>query len=171
MFSSSRSWTGPALTERCWSDMKVGVGADHLGLPLKDALKAHLEAAGHEVVDYGVTTAEEVDYPDVAEVVARAVADGGVERAVLCCGTGLGMAITANKVPGVRAGSVTDPYSAERLVRSNNAQVICFGSRVLAPNVAELLLDHFLASQFQGGGSGRKVAKIEALDRRDGSAG
>ncbi len=147
--------------------MRIGLGADHLGLPLKDALKAHLEATGHDVTDYGVHSPEAVDYPDIAGVVARAVAAGDVERAVLCCGTGLGMAIAANKVPGVRAGSVTDPYSAERLAKSNDAQVICFGARVIGAEVAELLVDHFLASEFQGGASARKVAKIEALAARE----
>jgi ribose 5-phosphate isomerase B len=92
------------------------------------------------------------------------VASGQVERAVLVCGTGLGMAIVANKVPGIRAASVTDPYSAERAIRSNNAQVLCLGGKVLGVDVATLLVDHWMAGEFAGGGSARKVAKIEALD-------
>jgi len=146
--------------------MRVAVGADELGYDLKEAIKIHLEAQGHEVVDFGVTSDEVADYPDVAKVVALEVAAGHVERAVLCCGTGLGMAITANKVPGVRAGTVVDPYSAERLVKSNDAQVLCLGGRVVTSEVAKLLVDHFMASQFQGGNSARKVAKINALDDR-----
>jgi len=144
--------------------MKIAVGADHLGFPLKESIKAHLEGAGHEVVDFGVRDPSPVDYPDVAVEVAGAVAAGTFERAILVCGTGIGMAITANKVPGVRAANVADPYSAERAVKSNNAQVLCLGARVVAPAVADILVDHWLASEFQGGDSARKVAKIDALD-------
>ena len=127
----------------------------------------HLVIRGHEVVDFGVQAGEDVDYPDVGEPVARAVAAGEVERAVLVCGTGLGMAIVANKVHGVRAAPVTDPYSAERAIKSNNAKVLCLGSLVVGKNVAPLLVDHWLEGEFAGGGSGRKVAKIEDLDQRE----
>jgi ribose 5-phosphate isomerase B len=144
--------------------VKIAVGADDLGFPLKEAIKEHLQARGHEVIDFGVGLDQTADYPDVAEPVARAVAQGKAERAVLCCGTGLGMAIVANKIAGVRAGTVSDPYSAERLVKSNDAQVLCLGGRTIGPEVANLLVDHFLASEFQGGNSARKVAKISALD-------
>jgi ribose 5-phosphate isomerase B len=145
--------------------VRIGVGADQWGFGLKEALKEHLAAQGHEVRDFGVFEDEAVDYPDIAVLVARAIAAGTLDRAVLCCGTGLGMAIAANKVPGVRAGTVSDPYSAERLVKSNNAQVICFGGRVVASDVAELLVDHFMAAEFQGGDSTSKVDKISALER------
>ena len=145
--------------------MRVAVGADHLGLTLKEAVKAHLEGLGHEVVDFGVNDAEPMDYPDVAVVVAREVAASHFERAILVCGTGIGMAITANKVPGVRAATVTDPYSAERAWASNHAQVLCLGGRVVPPHVATILIDHWLAAEFAGGDSARKVSKIDALDR------
>jgi ribose 5-phosphate isomerase B len=146
--------------------MKIAVGADHFGFPLKESVKAHLESLGHEVTDFGVTDAQEVDYPDVAVEVARAVADGSYGRAILVCGTGIGMSITANKVPGVRAANVADPYSAERARKSNDAQVLCLGARVVAPQVASIIVDHWLASEFQGGDSARKVAKMNALDQR-----
>jgi ribose 5-phosphate isomerase B len=146
--------------------MKIAVGADHLGFPLKESVKAHLESLGHEVTDFGVTDAQEVDYPDVAVEVARAVSDGSYGRAILVCGTGIGMSITANKVPGVRAANVADPYSAERARKSNDAQVLCLGARVVAPQVASIIVDHWLASEFQGGDSARKVAKMNALDQR-----
>jgi ribose 5-phosphate isomerase B len=149
--------------------MRIGLGADHKGFPLKESVKAHLVELGYEVVDYGVTTEDPVDYPDIAEVVAREVAAGNVDRAVLCCGTGLGMAITANKVPGVRAATVTDPHSAERSVKSNNAQVICMGAEVVGPKVADKLIDHWVTSEFQGGDSARKVDKISAIDARRGA--
>lgn len=144
--------------------MRIAVGADGNGAALKDAIRDHLAAAGHEVVDHGVRPDDDQDYPDVAVPVARAVARGDVERAVLVCGTGLGMAIVANKVPGVRAAPVTDPYSAERAMKSNDARVLCLGAKVVGVDVALMLVDHWLVSEFAGGGSARKVAKIAALD-------
>jgi ribose 5-phosphate isomerase B len=144
--------------------MRVAVGSDHLGYQLKESVKHHLEELGHPVLDYGCNDESEVDYPDVAVTVARAVAGGEFDRAILVCGTGIGMAITANKIPGVRAASVADPYSAERARKSNNAQVLCLGSRVVTPTLADILVDHWMASEFAGGGSARKVAKIDALD-------
>ncbi len=147
--------------------MRIGVGADINGYELKEVVKAHLVGLGHEVVDFGVESDRDIDYPEVAEPVARAVARGEVERAILVCGTGLGMAIVANKVRGVRAAPVTDPYSAERAIRSNDARVLCLGGLVTGRNVATLLVDHWLSGEFAGGNSGRKVAKIEDLDRRE----
>ncbi len=144
--------------------MRIAVGADNNGFQLKESVRRHLESRGHEVVDFGVASEDPIDYPDVAVVVARAVAAGETERAVLVCGTGLGMAIVANKVPGVRAAPVVDPYSAERAMASNNAQVLCLGGKVIGADVARLLVDHWLDAVFQGGDSGRKVAKIDALD-------
>jgi ribose 5-phosphate isomerase B len=146
--------------------MEIAIGADHLGFPLKQILADYLRGLHHDVVDFGCNAPDPVDYPDVAIEVAEAVAAGRFDRAILICGTGIGMAITANKVPGVRAASVSDPYSAERARKSNDAQVLCLGSRVVGTDVAKLLIDHWLASEFGGGDSARKVAKIEALDRR-----
>jgi ribose 5-phosphate isomerase B len=151
--------------------MKVAVGADHHGYRLKESLKEHLLGQGYDVIDFGVGADEAVDYPDIAEAVGRQVAVGAVERAVLCCGTGLGMAIAANKVVGVRAGAVVDPYSAERLAKSNDAQVLCLGGKVVGEEVARLLVDHFMGSRFQGGDSARKVAKLDALEARRGDVG
>ena len=148
--------------------MRIGIGADISGFELKEALKEHLIGLGHEVIDLGVERGEDVDYPEVGEPVARAVAAGELERAVLVCGTGLGMAIVANKVHGVRAASVSDPYSAERAIKSNDAKVLCLGALVLGRSVALMLVDHWLESEFLGGNSGRKVAKIEDLERREG---
>jgi ribose 5-phosphate isomerase B len=147
--------------------MRIAMGADISGYPLKEYVKAHLQERGHEIIDFGVASDQDVDYPEVAEPVARAVASGEVDRAVLVCGTGLGMAIVANKVHGVRAAPVSDPYSAERAIKSNDARVLCLGALVVGQNVAPLLVDHWLAGEFAGGGSGRKVAKIEDLDRRE----
>lgn len=111
--------------------MKIAVGADGNGSGLKEVVKQQLVGRGLEVVDFGVHADQDEDYPDVAVPVARAVAAGEVDRAVLVCGTGLGMAIVANKVRGVRAAPVRDAYSAERAIKSNNARVPCLGSLVV----------------------------------------
>lgn len=143
---------------------KLVIGADHLGLELKDTIVEHLKGKGHEVEDIGVNSADPVDYPDVGRRLAERVAKNEFERGILICGTGAGMAITANKVPGVRAVSVNDPYTAERAIASNNAQVICMGQLITGPSVAKMLVDIWLANEFQGGNSARKVAKMDQVD-------
>ncbi len=140
----------------------IAIGADEAGAPLKEHLVEYLKENGYDVKDYG--NGSEQDYPDVASRVAEAVSHGEHDRAVLVCGTGLGMAITANKIPGVRAATAHDAYSAERARKSNDAQVITMGSRVIAPEAAEKVLDHWLASEFEGGGSTQKVEKMNAVD-------
>lgn len=145
---------------------KIVVGADHLGMPLKNVVRDHLIKLGYQVDDLGVNSENPVDYPDVGAALAERVAGGDYERGVLVCGTGAGMAIVANKVPGVRAVCVTDPYTAERAVASNNAQVITMGSQITGPAVATKLIDIWLESEFQGGRSAPKVAKIDALDAK-----
>jgi ribose 5-phosphate isomerase B len=140
----------------------IAVGADEAGAPLKEHLAHYLEDNGYDVRDYGNGT--EQDYPDVASRVAEAVSKGEHDRALLVCGTGLGMAITANKIPGVRAVTAHDPYSAERARKSNDAQVLAMGARVIAPETAEKVLDHWLESEFQGGGSAEKVEKMKEID-------
>jgi ribose 5-phosphate isomerase B len=135
----------------------IAVGADDAGTPLKERLAAYLRQRGFQVADYG--NGDGLDYPDVA-------ARGEHDRALLVCGTGLGMAIAANKVPGVRAATAHDPYSAERARKSNNAQVLTMGARVIAPEAAEKVLDHWLTAEFEPGPSSPKVAKLEALDDR-----
>jgi len=150
---------------------RIAVGADHNGFALKQSIKRELAAQGIEVVDFGCEEGESVDYPDIAVRVANAVAAHEVDRAVLVCGTGLGMAIAANKVQGVSAAPVTDPYSAERARKSNDAQILCLGGKVVGDEVAKLLVEHWLRSEFAGGDSARKVDKIRALDaQRPGAA-
>lgn len=145
----------------------IGIGADSAGEPLKTRLAAYLEAQGYEVIDYGNAEAEGEDYPDVAEAVSVGVLEGRHPRGLLVCGTGLGMAITANKVPGVRAVTAHDPYSAERARMSNNAQIITMGARVIAPETAEVVLQHWLEAEFdEGGRSAPKVAKVDEVEQR-----
>ena len=142
----------------------IAVGADEAGAPLKERLAQYMRKNGYEVKDYG--NGSEVDYPDVAAEVAEAVARGEHDRALLVCGTGLGMAITANKIYGVRAVTAHDSYSAERARKSNDAQVITMGARVIAPEAAEKVLEHWLASEFEGGRSTPKVDKMKEVDAR-----
>jgi ribose 5-phosphate isomerase B len=142
----------------------IAVGADEAGAPLKERLADYMREHGYEVKDYGNGT--EQDYPDVAAEVAEAVARGEHDRALLVCGTGLGMAITANKIYGVRAVTAHDSYSAERARKSNDAQVITMGARVIAPEAAEKVLEHWLASEFEGGRSTPKVDKMKEVDAR-----
>jgi len=146
--------------------MKIAIGCDHLGLPLKEEIVAFLRERNVDFQDYGVCSAEKVDYPDIAERVARAVKRGESDRGVLVCGTGIGMAIAANKVPGIRAAVVHDPYSAERSRKSNNAQIMAMGSLIIGPQVARMLVTIWLDSEFQGGESARKVEKISQIEKR-----
>jgi ribose 5-phosphate isomerase B len=143
----------------------IAVGSDDAGFPLKEELKRYLVDQGYEVVDFGCATPDPVDYPDVAKAVAEAVARGEHDRALLVCGTGIGMAITANKVPGVFAAVGHDPYSAARARMSNDAQVITMGSRVIAPELAKTVLRIWLDAEFAGGASARKVAKVREIER------
>lgn len=150
---------------------KIGIGADDAALELKQTLLDHLEELGYEVWDYSPRSKEDaekddVDYPDVAVEVAEAVARGDHDRAILCCGTGLGVNITANKVPGVRAAQCHDVFSAERARKSNDAQVLTMGQRVIGPELAKTVVDAWLQSEFGGGSSSRKVEKMEEVDRR-----
>jgi ribose 5-phosphate isomerase B len=147
--------------------MRVAIGNDEAGFGLKTVIVEHLLARGVEVEDFGVASADavpDVDYPDVAHDVADAIAQGREQRAILICGTGIGMAITANKVPGVRAAQAHDVYSAERARKSNDAQILALGARVIGPELAKSIVDAFLASDFAGGGSTRKVEKMNAVD-------
>ncbi len=146
--------------------MRIIMGSDHYGFPLKEDLKRYLIELGHEPVDVGAQSAEvPVDYPDVAVDVAQRIAQHDFERGILICGTGAGMAIVANKVAGVRAVCAHDPYSAERARKSNNAQVITMGAQIIGTALGRQVLDHWLASEYSGGRSAPKVEKIEALDR------
>ncbi len=142
----------------------IAIGSDDAGYQLKEALKAYLESAGYSVLDYGSGSADPIDYPDVALTVAHAVARGEHDRAVLVCGTGIGMSIAANKVPGVYAALAHDAYSAAKARSSNNAQILTLGARIVAPELAKTLLDIWLKTEFGGGASARKIGKIRAAE-------
>jgi len=145
--------------------MRVAIGSDHAGFDQKERLKAYLAQEGHEVVDLGTSSsAESVDYPDFAEKVARSVATGETERGVLVCGTGIGMAMAANKVDGVRAANVTDPQFAELAREHNDANVVAVSGRFVPVEVNEEILDVFLGTPFGGDRHQRRVDKIGGIE-------
>lgn len=144
--------------------MKIAIGADHAGFRAKEELKRRLSALGHAVEDLGTDSEDSVDYPDYAERVARAVAAGKAERGVLVCGTGIGMSIAANKIPGIRASLVTDALTGEMSRRHNDANVFCAGARVLPVEKMAEFLELWLRTPFEGGRHARRIEKISRLD-------
>ncbi|HEX4952204.1 MAG TPA: ribose 5-phosphate isomerase B [Thermoanaerobaculia bacterium] len=144
--------------------MKVALGADHAGFHLKEHLRSFLAEAGHTIQDFGAHSLESVDYPDLAAVVAHAVAEGRFEAGILVCGSGTGMAIAANKVPGIRAAACFDVTSARLARAHNNANVLALGERLLGSAVAEDVAAAFLSTSFDGGRHERRLAKITALE-------
>lgn len=140
----------------------IAIGSDEGGFDLKREIAVLLRDEGYDVKDFGCDSTDSVDYPDVGYELARAIARGEHDRGILICGTGIGMAIVANKVPGVRAAQVSDVYSAERARKSNNAQVMALGGKVLGVEHAKSLVRAWLCAEFAGGNSARKVDKIMA---------
>lgn len=141
--------------------MKIAIGCDEAACDLKDAIKRTLAEQGHEMQDFGTHANQPVLYPDIAVALAESVARGEAERGLLFCGTGIGMAISANKVPGIRAAQAHDTYSAERAALSNNAQIISIGARVVGPELAKAIVASFLAAKYES--TERSQPKIDAL--------
>ncbi len=144
--------------------MRVVLGSDHAGLRLKQAIAAHLEQAGHEIIDVGTHTTESVDYPDFGAAVGRAVVSGQGTLGVAVCGSGIGICIAANKIAGVRAATVHDVTSARMTRLHNDANVLCLGERFTGEQVALDAVDIFLSTPFEGGRHARRVEKIAALE-------
>jgi len=145
--------------------MRIAIGADHAGVALKDRLKQWLIERGDTVDDVGTFTADSVDYPDYAAAVGHAVAEGRAERGILVCGSGIGMAIAANKIHGIRAAAVVDEASARLSREHNDANVLTLGARLTAVDEARELLRIFLVTEYQGGRHQQRIDKISALDR------
>jgi ribose 5-phosphate isomerase B len=143
--------------------MRIAIGADHAGFSVKQSIAAHLRDAGHEIIDLGTYSDERVDYPDFGAAVGHAVAAGDADCGVCVCGSGIGIAIAANKVPGVRAATVHDVTSAHLAREHNDANVVCVGARLIGAEVAREAVDAFLAAGFEGGRHAARVSKIDAL--------
>ena len=147
--------------------MKVALGADHAGFELKESVKRLLATQCIQVDDRGTHSLESVDYPDFARAVGEAVVRGQAGFGVLVCGTGIGMSVSANKIPGIRAAKADTEYEAEMARAHNNANVLCLGARVTDAATAEKLVRKFLETRFEGGRHQRRVDKIMAIERHD----
>ncbi len=141
-------------------DKPFGIGSDHAGLDMKRSLSAELERRGLQVRDFGTTSSDSCDYPDFAHALAQAIARGDVERGILVCGTGVGMAISANRHASVRAVVCSEPLSARMARRHNDANVLCIGARIVGLDTALDILSAFLEADFEGGRHAGRVAKI-----------
>jgi ribose 5-phosphate isomerase B len=145
--------------------MRIAVGTDHRGYYIRSKLVDLLERLGHEVDDVGTFSEEAVDYPDVAAQVAQKVSHGEVDRGVLVCGTGLGMAIAANKFHGVRAAPCHDDLTAEMSRRHNDSNVLCLSSDLLGERLIDRMVELWLSTPFEGGRHARRVGKIDEIER------
>ncbi len=147
--------------------MKIAIGSDHAGFELKEKVKQHLIEQGYQVDDNGTASNQSVDYPDFAKKVGDEVAHKQADLGVLVCGTGIGMAISANKVPGIRAANVTSEFEAQMLREHNDGNVIALGARVVDDTTAVKLVDAFLSAKFAGGRHQQRVDKIAAIEREE----
>ena len=144
--------------------MKIVVGSDHAAYELKEAIKEKLTKEGHEVIDVGCDSTESVDYPKYGHAVGRAVASGEAERGIAVCGSGIGISIACNKVPGIRAALCTSVEMAEMCRRHNNANVVCMGARMISQELAFDIIDTWMTTEFEGGKHLRRINEIEDLD-------
>lgn len=144
--------------------MKIAIGNDHVAVELKNHITKYLEAKGHEIVNFGTDSEERTDYPIYGKKVADAVASGECERGILICGTGVGISISANKVKGIRAVVCSEPYSAKLSRQHNNANIVAFGARVIGSATAEMIVDEFLAAEYEGGRHQKRIDMIAEIE-------
>lgn len=147
--------------------MKIAIGSDHRGIEVKQKLIELLNELGHQIHDAGTTSAEAVDYPDIARRVAERVSGGEAERGILICGTGIGMAIAANKIPGVRAAPCHDDLTAEMSRRHNDLNVLCLSADMLGERLIDRMVEIWLSTEFEGGRHARRVQKISELEDKN----
>lgn len=146
--------------------MKIGIGNDHTALEMKAEIIKLLEGRGHEVIDYGTYTSESCDYPVYGEMVGRAVVSGEVDRGILICGTGLGISLAANKVKGVRAAVCSEPFTAKMSRLHNDCNILAFGARVIGLEMAKMIVETWLDTEFEGGRHQRRVDMIMAIEEK-----
>ncbi len=147
--------------------MKIAIAADHGGFELKNSMVEYIKELGYEVNDFGTDSADSVDYPDYARKVCEDIQNEKSDLGILICGTGIGMSLAANKFSGIRAACVSDVYSAKMSRNHNNANVLCFGARVVGDEVAKLLIKTFLENEFEGGRHERRVNKIMDIEKEN----
>lgn len=146
--------------------MKIALGCDHGGFEHKNAIFEHLTKLGHEVTDFGIYELKSVDYPEIAESVARSITNGSAERGILVCGTGIGMSLAANKIKGIRAAVCSDHFSAKYTRLHNDANILCIGGRVIGIGTALELVDLFLTTEFEGGRHKQRIDMITAIENK-----
>lgn len=144
--------------------MKIGIGADHGGFILKEAVISAIKSMGCDYVDFGTFNNESCDYPDYAEKVGKAFISGEIDRGILLCGTGIGIGIAANKIHGIRCAHITDAFSAAAAAEHNNANMISMGGRITTPEDAEKFVKIYLSSEFAGGRHQRRIDKITKIE-------
>ena len=147
--------------------MKIAMGNDHSAIELKNIIKEFVESKGYEVIDFGTNTPESCDYPVYGEKVARAVAAGEVEQGILICGTGLGISLAANKVKGIRAAVCSEPYTAKMARAHNDCNILAFGARVVGAELAKMIVETWLDTEFEGGRHQRRVDMIMAIEEKE----
>lgn len=143
--------------------MKIALASDHGGFQLKEAIKDHLKKRSYEVVDLGTDTVDSVDYPLYGQACGEAVASGRAEKGIICCGTGIGISIAANKVAGIRCGLCTSPYMAEMTRKHNDANILALGGRILETSEALKIVDVFLDTPFEGGRHQKRVDMLDGM--------
>lgn len=146
--------------------MKIAMGNDHTAISMKEAVKAHLENRGVEVVDFGTNSTESCDYPVYGEKVGRAVAAGEADLGIVICGTGVGISLAANKVKGIRACVCSEPYTAKLSRMHNNSNVLAFGARVIGEEMAKMIVDSWLDAEYEGGRHQRRVDMLMEIENR-----
>lgn len=146
--------------------MKIGFGSDHAAVDLKNCLLEHLRERGFECVDFGsASPRNKVDYPVPGRMVAEAIRRGEIDRGILVCGTGVGISLAANKVPGIRAGVCSEPYTAKMIAEHNDCQIVAMGARVVGTELGKMICDAFIDANFQGGRHARRVELISQIER------
>ncbi len=144
--------------------MKIAIGNDHTAVELKNHIKEFLENKGYDVTDFGTSRGERTDYPIYGYKVARSVADKKFDFGILICGTGIGISLAANKVKGIRAAVCSEPYSARLTRAHNNANIIAFGARVVGPSMAEMIVEEFLTTEYEGGRHQKRIDMISDIE-------
>ena len=144
--------------------MKIAIGNDHTAVALKQHIQTYLEQKGYEIYNVGTDSTQRTDYPVYGQAVAKEVVSGRCELGILICGTGVGISLAANKIHGIRAAVCSEPYSARLSRQHNNANIIAFGARVVGESLAEMIVDEFLAAEYEGGRHQKRIDMISALE-------